>query len=101
MALAFIISQLFDIFDIMDRSPCLSRVVNTSCTLSFTCTRGAVGFFCMGAKILLQGEANVMTRSIRLEVPIIDVAPLVAGTGDQEEAAAAMGQACRENGFFM
>ena len=44
----------------------------------------------MGAKILLQGEANVMTRSIRLEVPIIDVAPLVAGAGDQEEAAAAL-----------
>ena len=41
-----------------------------------------------------------MTRSIRLEVPVIDVAPLVADAGDQEEAAAAMGQACRENGFF-
>ena len=41
-----------------------------------------------------------MTRSIRVEVPIIDVANLVADAGDQGEAAAAMGQACRENGFF-
>ena len=41
-----------------------------------------------------------MTRSIRVEVPIIDVAHLVADAGDQGEAAAAMGQACRENGFF-
>ena len=34
------------------------------------------------------------------EVPIIDVAPLVADAGDQEAVAAAMGHACRENGFF-
>ena len=32
-----------------------------------------------------------MTRSIRLEVPIIDVAPLIADAGDQEAVAAAMG----------
>ena len=41
-----------------------------------------------------------MTRSIRLEVPIIDVAPLIADAGDREAVGAAMGRACRENGFF-
>ena len=34
------------------------------------------------------------------EVPIIDVAPLVADGGEQNTVVAAMGQACRENGFF-
>ena len=41
-----------------------------------------------------------MTRSSRLEVPIIDVAPLIADASDQKAVAAAMGRACRENGFF-
>ena len=41
-----------------------------------------------------------MTPDPTSEVPIIDVAPLVAGTGGQEAVAAAMGRACRENGFF-
>ena len=41
-----------------------------------------------------------MTRNPTSEVPIIDVAPLVADAGDQEAVAASMGQACRENGFF-
>ncbi len=34
------------------------------------------------------------------DVPIIDVTPLVTDVGDQKAAAAAMGQACRESGFF-
>ena len=41
-----------------------------------------------------------MTHDQTSEVPIIDVAPLVADAGDQEAVAASMGQACRENGFF-
>jgi isopenicillin N synthase-like dioxygenase len=41
-----------------------------------------------------------MTHDPIFEVPIIDVAPLVADAGDQEAVAAAMGRACRENGFF-
>ena len=41
-----------------------------------------------------------MTYDAMSEVPIIDVAPLVADAGDQEAVAAAMGRACRENGFF-
>ena len=41
-----------------------------------------------------------MTRDHTSEVPIIDVAPLVADAGDQKAVAAAMGLACRENGFF-
>ena len=41
-----------------------------------------------------------MTHDATSELPIIDVAPLVAGAGDQEGVAAAMGKACRENGFF-
>ena len=49
-----------------------------------------------------------MTHDPTSEVPIIDVAPLVAdagdeetvAAGDQEAVAAAMGRACRENGFF-
>ena len=34
------------------------------------------------------------------KVPIIDVQPLVADAGDQKAVAAAMRQACTENGFF-
>jgi isopenicillin N synthase-like dioxygenase len=34
------------------------------------------------------------------EVPIIDVAPLVTGTGDRSSVAARIGQACRQTGFF-
>lgn len=34
------------------------------------------------------------------DLPIIDVSPLVGGAGDPEGAAAALGQACREHGFF-
>jgi isopenicillin N synthase-like dioxygenase len=34
------------------------------------------------------------------EVPIIDVAPLIAQAGDQRSVADAIGRACRENGFF-
>ena len=45
------------------------------------------------------GEAS-LTRDHTSEVPIIDVAPLVADAGDQKAVAAAMGLACRENGFF-
>ena len=41
-----------------------------------------------------------MTHQSTAEVPIIDVAPLVTGAGDQQAVAAAMGRACRENGFF-
>ena len=41
-----------------------------------------------------------MTHDATSELPIIDVAPRVAGAGDQEGVAAAMGKACRENGFF-
>ena len=41
-----------------------------------------------------------MTHDPTSEVPIIDVAPLVADAGDQEAVAASMGQACRANGFF-
>ena len=41
-----------------------------------------------------------MTHDPTPHVPIIDVAPLVADAGDQEAVAAAMGRACRENGFF-
>ena len=41
-----------------------------------------------------------MTHDATSELPIIDVAPLVAGAGHQEGVAAAMGKACRENGFF-
>ena len=41
-----------------------------------------------------------MTHDPTPEVPIIDVAPLVADAGDQEGVATAMGRACRENGFF-
>ena len=41
-----------------------------------------------------------MTPDPTSEVPIIDVAPLVADAGDQEAVAAAMGRACRDNGFF-
>ena len=41
-----------------------------------------------------------MSHDPTSEVPIIDVAPLVADTGDQEAVAVAMGLACRENGFF-
>ncbi len=33
-------------------------------------------------------------------VPIIDVAPLVTGGGDQAAVSYAIGQACRVNGFF-
>ncbi len=41
-----------------------------------------------------------MTQNPTSEVPIIDVAPLVADSGEQEAVVAAMGQACRESGFF-
>ena len=41
-----------------------------------------------------------MSHDPTSQVPIIDVAPLVAGAGDQEAVATAMGRACRENGFF-
>ena len=41
-----------------------------------------------------------MTHDPTSELPIIDVAALVDDAGDQEAVAAAMGQACRENGFF-
>ncbi len=41
-----------------------------------------------------------MSHDPTSQVPIIDVAPLVTGAGDQEAVAAAMGLACRENGFF-
>ena len=41
-----------------------------------------------------------MTHDPTSEVPIIDVAPLVADAGDQKAVAAAMGQACTDNGFF-
>ncbi len=34
------------------------------------------------------------------EVPVIDVSPLLARAGDQQAVAAAIGQACRESGFF-
>ena len=41
-----------------------------------------------------------MTHDPTSEVSVIDVAPLVADAGDQAAVAAAMAQACRENGFF-
>ncbi len=41
-----------------------------------------------------------MTPDPTPALPIIDVAPLVADAGDQKAVAAAMGRACRENGFF-
>ena len=41
-----------------------------------------------------------MTHDSTSEVPIIDVAPLVVDAGDQKAVGAAMGQACRESGFF-
>ena len=41
-----------------------------------------------------------MTSDPTSAVPIIDVAPLVADAGDQDTVAAAMGRACRGNGFF-
>ena len=34
------------------------------------------------------------------QLPIIDVAPLVSGSGDRTATAAALGHACREYGFF-
>ena len=34
------------------------------------------------------------------QVPVIDVGPLVTGTGDPAEPAARIGRACREHGFF-
>ena len=34
------------------------------------------------------------------DVPVIDVAPLVTGTGDRSSVAARIGQACRTTGFF-
>lgn len=33
-------------------------------------------------------------------VPLIDIAPLVTGAGDPSPAASAIGEACREHGFF-
>src|SRR4051812_2732663 len=34
------------------------------------------------------------------QVPIIDVSPLVTGAGDRRAVARALGEACREAGFF-
>ena len=41
-----------------------------------------------------------LTHDPTSEVPIIDVAPLVADAGDQKAVAAAIRQACTKNGFF-
>ena len=41
-----------------------------------------------------------MTYDLTSELPIIDVAPLVADAGDQEAVAAAIRQACTASGFF-
>ncbi len=41
-----------------------------------------------------------MTHNSTSEVPIIDVAALVGDAGEEKAVAAAMGQACRESGFF-
>jgi isopenicillin N synthase-like dioxygenase len=35
-----------------------------------------------------------------LDIPVIDVTPLVGGAGDRDATAAAIGRACRECGFF-
>ena len=39
-------------------------------------------------------------QAVTPEVSIIDVAPLVTGTGDRSSVAARIGQACRQPGFF-
>jgi len=54
----------------------------------------------LGSSITIYPPAVSMTDDPTSEVPIIDVAPLVADAGDQEAVAAAMGRACSENGFF-
>lgn len=41
-----------------------------------------------------------MTHAGTAKVPIIDVAPLVTGTGDQGAVASAIAEACRGQGFF-
>ncbi|MGH9848136.1 MAG: isopenicillin N synthase family dioxygenase [Blastocatellia bacterium] len=41
-----------------------------------------------------------MQTQHRAYIPIIDIAPLVHGTGDRASVAAAIGQACRDCGFF-
>lgn len=35
-----------------------------------------------------------------MDIPVVDVAPLVRGAGDQAAVAAQLGAACREHGFF-
>jgi isopenicillin N synthase-like dioxygenase len=35
-----------------------------------------------------------------MDIPVVDVAPLVQGAGDQAAVAAQLGEACREHGFF-
>jgi hypothetical protein len=42
--------------------------------------------------------ANIELSDTRL--PVIDVSPLVTGTGDRSLVASAMVQACRDSGFF-
>lgn len=37
---------------------------------------------------------------MKAAIPIIDINPLVTGTGDSRATAAAIGQACRDHGFF-
>ncbi len=54
----------------------------------------------LGRTTTVRHLAVSMTHELTSQVPIIDVAPLVADAGDQEAVAAAMGRACRENGFF-
>jgi isopenicillin N synthase-like dioxygenase len=41
-----------------------------------------------------------MTSRLEGQVPIIDIGPFVSGVGDRRRAAAELGEACREHGFF-
>jgi isopenicillin N synthase-like dioxygenase len=45
-------------------------------------------------------DSSQATGDERAQVPVVDVAPLVKGTGGRDEAAARLGRACREWGFF-
>lgn len=37
---------------------------------------------------------------MKTHLPVVDISPLVSGSGDRNVVAAQIGQACRENGFF-
>ncbi len=41
-----------------------------------------------------------MTQNSQMDIPIVDISGLVAGTEERHQVAASIGQACREYGFF-